>query len=335
MAIGTYTVRDLFLGTNATQRLKIDGTTGEVTLTGTIGDRLYLYNSGNNSGNNGIYIDSDIYPAIRFNNRVAFAGTAKIVYNTYATGYGAASLNGSFIMQGPNALQFSSGGDNVRLTIASGGNVGIGTTIPAELFQVTGGRIYANGTGTSSGITWNNYNIYQDASTNLVFRNGTTERMRIESGNNILLGNTVDTGIAVMVFGGGFANQTTLDTNYRFQGPNNSTTKAKAYAWDTYSDIRIKKDINTLDYGLTQILSLNPVSYNQYDSEIIDDTLVLKETYKSTIGLIAQEVNNSIPEAVGVGNNTELWSLDYTKLIPVLVKAIQEQQAQIEILKNK
>jgi hypothetical protein len=264
-------------------------------------------------------------------NNILIQNSANFNYGVFGVVSATGSSNGDVY-----GLGYSASGSTAFTEVlnwTSGGNVGIGTSSPAELFQVTGGRIYANGTGTSSGITWNNYNIYQDASTNLVFRNGTTERMRIESGNNILLGNTVDTGIAVMVFGGGFANQTTLDTNYRFQGPNNSTTKAKAYAWDTYSDIRIKKDINTLDYGLTQILSLNPVSYNQYDSEIIDDTLVLKETYKATIGLIAQEVNDSIPESVGVGNDTELWGLDYTKLIPVLVKAIQEQQSQIEALK--
>jgi hypothetical protein len=68
-----------------------------------------------------------------------------------------------------------------RLAITSGGNVGIGTTSPGELFQVTGGRLYVNGTTTSSGITWNNFNIYQDASTNLIYRNGGTEIFRFNS----------------------------------------------------------------------------------------------------------------------------------------------------------
>ena len=68
-----------------------------------------------------------------------------------------------------------------RLAITSGGNVGIGTTSPGELFQVTGGRLYVNGTTTSSGITWNNFNIYQDASTNLIYRHGGTEIFRFNS----------------------------------------------------------------------------------------------------------------------------------------------------------
>jgi hypothetical protein len=168
--------------------------------------------------------------------------------------------------------------------------------------------------------------------------NGSTnDAMSISSAGQIMLGSasTGASGLAVMYYGGGFANQTTLDTDTRFQGPNTSVAAAKCYAWNTYSDQRIKKEINPLTYGLSKILQLNPVSYNQYDSEIIGDEIVLKETYKSTIGLIAQEVNDLIPEAVGVGNDTELWGLDYDKIIPVLIKAIQEQQSQIEELKTK
>jgi hypothetical protein len=165
----------------------------------------------------------------------------------------------------------------------------------------------------------------------------TNDAMSISSAGQIMLGSasTGASGLAVMYYGGGFANQTTLDTDTRFQGPNTSVAAAKCYAWNTYSDQRIKKEINPLTYGLSKILQLNPVSYNQYDSEIIGDEIVLKETYKSTIGLIAQEVNDLIPEAVGVGNDTELWGLDYDKIIPVLIKAIQEQQTQIEELKSR
>jgi hypothetical protein len=147
--------------------------------------------------------------------------------------------------------------------------------------------------------------------------------------------NINSSNIVSFYLGGGFANQTTLDANTRFQGPNTSVAAAKAYAWNTYSDQRIKENINPLSYGLNEILQLNPVSYNQYDSEVIDGEIILKETYKSTIGLIAQEVNNLIPEAVGVGNDTELWGLDYDKIVPVLVKAIQELKSENDNLKSR
>ena len=142
-------------------------------------------------------------------------------------------------------------------------------------------------------------------------------------------------GLGVMYYGGGFANQTSLDANTRFQGPNISVAAAKCYAWNTYSDQRIKKDVTNLSYGLNDILALRPVSYKQYDSEVLNDEIVLKDTYKETIGFIAQEVNDSIKEAVSVGNDTELWGLDYDKLVPVLVKAVQELKAEIDELKAK
>jgi hypothetical protein len=248
--------------------------------------------------------------------------------------------------------------------IRGDGKVGIGTTSPGFILDVQQAQAITrvlSTTGTNSSSTrWSNtggslyVGIDQSASGALLtgdssyagviartgayplqFGTNDVVRMTISSDGTITLGNTSSSAIAVMTFGGGFANQTTLDANTRFQGPNNSVTAAKCYAWNTYSDQRIKEDILPLSYGLNEILQLKPVSYNQYDSEIIDDTLVLKETYKATIGLIAQEVNNSIPESVAVGNDTELWGLDYTKLIPVLVKAIQELSEKIKILENK
>lgn len=58
---------------------------------------------------------------------------------------------------------------------------------------------------------------------------------------------------------------------------------------------------------------------------------------KNTIGFLAQELYKVIPEAVYKprDESKDLWSVDYQKIIPVLVKAIQEQQKQIEELKLK
>ena len=112
---------------------------GTATLTGTTGNRLTLYNSGNNSGLNGLLIDSDIYPGITFNSRSSASGAVigggKLIYNAVATGYGAASLGGALLLQADNALQFSTGGDNVRVTISSGGNLLIGTSTDAGANQ--------------------------------------------------------------------------------------------------------------------------------------------------------------------------------------------------------
>ncbi|MCX7551854.1 tail fiber domain-containing protein [Xanthomarina sp. F2636L] len=87
------------------------------------------------------------------------------------------------------------------------------------------------------------------------------------------------------------------------------------------SDRRLKKDITPLSYGLETILQLNPVAYNWINRT---------RDYKS-LGLIAQEVQPIINEIVHIDDDeAKTLSVSYTELIPVLIKAIQEQQEIIE-----
>ena len=55
-------------------------------------------------------------------------------------------------------------------------------------------------------------------------------------------------------------------------------------------------------------------------------------------GFLAQQLHSIYPNAVSVGGEDETnnpWGVDYGKLTPLLVKAIQDQQEQIEILKKE
>ncbi|MBU0765031.1 MAG: tail fiber domain-containing protein, partial [Bacteroidetes bacterium] len=127
---------------------------------------------------------------------------------------------------------------------------------------------------------------------------------------------------------------------YKLELPNNSSVTAgcgRAYAWNTYSDARVKKNQETMKYGLSELLRLQPKKYDHYTSEFSDGKLRLSKEYSKTIGLIAQEVYEIIPEAVErpADENTDLWSLDYEKLIPVLINGIKEQQTEIEKLKEE
>lgn len=58
---------------------------------------------------------------------------------------------------------------------------------------------------------------------------------------------------------------------------------------------------------------------------------------KQDLGFIAQEAIEVIPEIVNQPENVneELWSMDYVRLVPVLVKAIQDQQAIIQSLETR
>ncbi len=93
-------------------------------------------------------------------------------------------------------------------------------------------------------------------------------------------------------------------------------------AWTNSSDRRLKTNIINSKYGLSTILSLRPVDYTMIKSE------------EKQVGFIAQEVQKIVPEAVygteGDMDKNETLSLSYDQLVPVLTKAIQEQQEMIE-----
>ena len=92
------------------------------------------------------------------------------------------------------------------------------------------------------------------------------------------------------------------------------------------SDERLKENIVDLSYGLDTICSLNPIFYNWIDKEKLGS--------QRELGLIAQEVQKFIPEVIGVSYE-ETLTLDYAKLTPVLIKAIQELKEENEMLKSQ
>ena len=96
------------------------------------------------------------------------------------------------------------------------------------------------------------------------------------------------------------------------------------------SDIRIKENIKPLESQLDIISKLNPVSYNKKENK---ETLE-PFTGQKEIGFIAQEVEEILPELVSE-NKEGIKSLAYGNMNAVLVKAIQELKAEVEILKNK
>jgi hypothetical protein len=131
--------------------------------------------------------------------------------------------------------------------------------------------------------------------------------------------------------------QSVIAPTYALQLPNSTDIaggSGRAYAWTTYSDSRLKENQVPLAYGLKELMELSPMQYMHHSS--IDQSTWATENIPRTIGLIAQDVYKVIPEAVDVPENlkTGLWGLNYDKLIPVLVKAIQEQQNQIESYKS-
>lgn len=91
------------------------------------------------------------------------------------------------------------------------------------------------------------------------------------------------------------------------------------------SDRRLKKDIENLNYGLNAILQLEPKKYFWKD----------KEQNKKLLGLIAQDVQPIINEIVFTqDDDAKTLGISYAELIPVLIKAIKEQQTIINSQKE-
>ena len=167
------------------------------------------------------------------------------------------------------------------------------------------------------------------------------ESARIDSSGNILVGKTstsyANEGIALRADNNGVmstvtnnfsfvANRLSSDGTLMLFAKDTSTvgsisTASGTTSYNTTSDARLK-DVTGEARGLEVITKLNPVAYNW------------KADGKADEGLIAQEVKEILPNAVS-GSEDEHYQMDYSKLVTPLVKAIQEQQEQIESLKSE
>ena len=99
-------------------------------------------------------------------------------------------------------------------------------------------------------------------------------------------------------------------------------------SFPTSSDIRLKKDIVDAPSALLKVQDIRIVSHGwKHDDGVVE------------FGVIAQELVSVAPSAVTQGDDGEkvvtTWSVDYSKLVPILTKAIQELTARLEVLENK
>ena len=114
---------------------------------------------------------------------------------------------------------------------------------------------------------------------------------------------------------------TTPDSNYGLILPNDATTgQIKAAAYVTYSDERIKTNIKPINGAIDKVKSMQGVTYN------------LKSGGSLEIGLIAQEIEKIAPEVVD--SKSDLLGIDYSRLAPILIEAIKDQQKQIDALQS-
>lgn len=98
--------------------------------------------------------------------------------------------------------------------------------------------------------------------------------------------------------------------------------------YGTPSDIRLKTNIEKIDNGLAKVITLSGVTYN-WNTASFGRDLLTKEA-----GVIAQQIQEVLPEAVIVKDDGFL-TVKYDRIIPLLIEAIKDLSAEIEILKKR
>ena len=104
--------------------------------------------------------------------------------------------------------------------------------------------------------------------------------------------------------------------------------KIKANAFMTYSSARFKEDVQVIDNPIETIQNLRGV------------TFTWKKNDQKDYGFIAEEVGKELPIIVEWDNKNsenppQAMSMDYTRIIPILLEGIKSQQNQIDILKEE
>jgi hypothetical protein len=198
--------------------------------------------------------------------------------------------------------------------------------------------IMATGGSTTGNVSYRNvFHVGTQNATSLVLGTNDTERMRINSSGNLLVGGTADIDSSHIAI-----HHATGKNGISFQAPNTSAHMAlqfynssggrvgyiqysnTATTFSTSSDYRLKENITPIENGLDRLNNLNPVKFDW------------KDTGVSSEGFIAHEAQEVFPDAVtGEKDGEEMQGMDYGRITPLLVKAIQEQQEQIEQLKTE
>ena len=150
-------------------------------------------------------------------------------------------------------------------------------------------------------------------------------------------GGTLGTGIYVEN-GGINIGGTAPPTGYQLLLSLNSAAKPSTSTWTITSDSRVKTNINPYTKGLETILAINPITYDYNGKAGFDPTTI------GNIGIIAQDVLNIIPESINTyqtklneedEEKTELYNFDSHALTFILINAVKQLSAEIELLKSK
>jgi hypothetical protein len=251
-----------------------------------------------------------------------------------------------------DTIAFAEGGVEA-MRIDSAGNVGIGTSSPTRrlevgilgAFRLQTGSVTMDCTptaGATDTFVWNT-----SSNSGYIWSMAGTERARIDSSGNLLVGRTNSSASAAVtgciIYGGGTADfgqmvfsrgANTVYVSFRNASSGaevgNIQTDGTTTSYVTSSDYRLKHDIQPMTGALAKVAQLKPVTYkwNADDSE--------------SQGFIAHELQEVVPEcvtgekdAVNENGSIKPQGIDTSFLVATLTAALQEAHGLIKDLQAR
>jgi hypothetical protein len=212
----------------------------------------------------------------------------------------------------------------------NGGSVGIGTTAPNSTLTV------GNAAGTIPGEITLNPTAAANEGGQINFKrslNGSTVDWSIDQYG------TSASDARLRIFNTSELNGMVIKENGFIGMGNNAPTVRLQVTGDIIansiagsSDVRFKTNIAPIASPLQKVLALRGVNFNWNTSEFPQKMF----SEKRTLGFIAQEVEKVLPEIVQTENTAEGYkSVQYDKVVALLVEAMKEQQKQINQLQKQ
>jgi hypothetical protein len=224
-----------------------------------------------------------------------------------------------------SAVSQGFGAWNNLILQSGGGNVGIGTASPSTKLEVSGSGTVIYGSGGTTGVAGSGttYGVAGSGGTTGVIGSGSDYAIYASGGTYGLRSDGTAYGVYGASINGYSLYASSSTTTYDLYV--NGNGYATGYFYDGSSDIRLKKNITDIDDALDKTLKLRPVYFEWRQDEFPEENL---ESGRQ-MGLIAQEVEPILPEVVITDNKDGYKAIAYSKIIPITIAAIQEQQAQI------